>query len=224
MQGEPVEELIEFHPAIARAASRGLHDAAQPLTVLQGLLELTLLRARTVEEYRESLTAALGEMARVTACFENVRQLVRLQEPAPDVSNFSVWQAVHAAADQLRTVGKTVAIDPDDANNQALIHASQGRTRQALSLLMSAATLSGEGEIQVSIEPRAQTVAVRVKATGSRELLGSGLEMARRVAASAGGDVRLGETPISIMLILPRAVPRPVVDQSTATEGTLNHV
>ena len=78
----------DFHPALARATSRGLHDTAQPLTVLQGLLEFTLMQAQTVQEYRESVTSALAELSRLTACFENVRQLVRLQHPAADICQF----------------------------------------------------------------------------------------------------------------------------------------
>jgi signal transduction histidine kinase len=64
---------------ITQAVSRGLHDLAQPLTVLQGSLELALMQAETVEECREAMTAALAEAERVTATLKRTRHLLRLQ-------------------------------------------------------------------------------------------------------------------------------------------------
>jgi signal transduction histidine kinase len=57
--------------------SRRLHDTAQPLTVLQGMLELALLKARTVEEYRDYCQQAIEELQRVTNHFDRVRELMR---------------------------------------------------------------------------------------------------------------------------------------------------
>jgi nitrate/nitrite-specific signal transduction histidine kinase len=57
--------------------SKRLHSTAQPLTVLQGVLELALLNAHTVEEYRECCRQAIEELRRVTGCFDQVRELLR---------------------------------------------------------------------------------------------------------------------------------------------------
>ena len=65
---------------IARAVSQELHQAAQPLTVLQGLLELSLLNSGTIEDYRSSLERAMDEVRRVVAGFDQVRELVRLTQ------------------------------------------------------------------------------------------------------------------------------------------------
>lgn len=62
--------------------SRDLHQAAQPLTVLQGCLELVLSRPHTVDEYKRCIQRALDESRRVSACFERIRESVRLSQGA----------------------------------------------------------------------------------------------------------------------------------------------
>ena len=44
-----------FHQTIAGVVSRELHKTAQPLTIVQGLLELMLARVSPVDEHRSSL-------------------------------------------------------------------------------------------------------------------------------------------------------------------------
>ena len=208
---------MQLETQIAKAASRGLHDTAQPLTVLQGLLELTLMQAQTVADYRESVTTALAETARVTACFENVRQLVRLQQPAPDVCDFSISQVVQDVVGELQ--GPNAVLSPSKFPRN-LVHASQGRVHQALSLLISAIILNGGDDVQISIESQSLTLAVRLGVAVSDKSLATSLEMAHLVAASAGGEIQISEAFDSVSLILPKAL----MDQSTDKKGTSNHV
>jgi signal transduction histidine kinase len=63
--------------SLKREISKRLHNTAQPLTVLQGVLELALLNARTPDEYRDSCQQAIAELRQVTECFDRVRDLVR---------------------------------------------------------------------------------------------------------------------------------------------------
>jgi signal transduction histidine kinase len=65
---------------ISARLSRQLHDTTQPLTVLQGLLELALIKSRTQEDYKQSVELALRESARVAVCFEELSNLIRLQQ------------------------------------------------------------------------------------------------------------------------------------------------
>jgi hypothetical protein len=214
-----IGESVDLHPAIARAASRGLHDTAQPLTVLQGLLELSLMQAQTVEDYRESVTTALAEMARVIACFEHVRQLVHLQQPAPDVCNFSIAEAVQAVVEELQTIGTKVAFSPAAAATKDLVQASRGRVRHALSLLISAVAVGSPEGVRILIDAPPLWLVVRLSAHGISQVLPA-MEMANLVAASAGGKIQFGETSDSVLLILPKAV----VNQSPDQKGTLNQV
>jgi hypothetical protein len=206
---------MQLETQIAKAASRELHDTAQPLTVLQGLLELALERAHTVDDYREALTAALSETARVTACFENVRQLVRLQQPAPDVCDFPISQSLQDV------LGGSLAAKVEfNTATQVLVHASQGRVRQALSLLISYVTFNGLDEVEISVESQAIAVEVKLRVSSDIDLLSSNLEMPQLIAASAGGEIRFSETFDSVSLILPKAV----AVQPTDKKGKLSHV
>ena len=221
MQFEIQQDIAgDFHPALAQATSRGLHDTAQPLTVLQGLLEFTLMQAQTVQEYRESVTTALAEMSRLTACFENVRQLVRLQQPAADICDFSLTEAARNVAGQFRSAGREVEIivEPD---SQYSVRASPSRFGQALSLLISSVALRMRDRLQISIEElHSDQASVRIRTAQIDDSISLNLEMARLVAASAGGELRSSEAPVSLLLVFPKAIS----DQSTDKKGTLSHV
>jgi len=67
----------------------GLHQAAQPLTVLQGCLELALTGSRTVDDYQRSIRQALNEAQRVSRCFDRVRELVQMSQLVSDAEDFS---------------------------------------------------------------------------------------------------------------------------------------
>jgi len=66
-----------------------LHQAAQPLTVLQGCLELALTGPHTVDDYQRSIMRALNEAQRVSSCFERVRELVQMSRSVSDAEDFS---------------------------------------------------------------------------------------------------------------------------------------
>jgi signal transduction histidine kinase len=218
--------VVGFDPAIARAASRTLHDAAQPLTVVQGLLELTLLQARSVEEYRESVEAALVEMARVGDCFNKVRQIVRLQQPANDVVVFRMYHAVALALQELKVASPDVELLVAPRVDQDFVAASQSRTHHALSLLLSAATLAlnGDRTLHLSFESLNETCVAHVRTTATskklHESIASAVEMAQVVGASAGGRIEISEVPFAVSLVLPKAVR----DQSANQKGTPDHV
>jgi signal transduction histidine kinase len=84
MSGFGVNSCVEGEPRdlvpIVAAISQGLHKAAQPLTVLQGMLEQALIEAHTPEEYRAIIVRLMGEARRVTHCFEHLRELAQVRE------------------------------------------------------------------------------------------------------------------------------------------------
>jgi hypothetical protein len=206
---------MHFENQLAKAASRGLHDTAQPLTVLQGVLELALERARTAEEYREALSSALLEATRVTACFDHVRELVRLQQPAPDVCEFLPSEVVQEVVD---TLGGLAVVR--NSAGKVAVRASRGRVRQALSLLISAVALNAPGGFEVAMALRQNMLAVQMSVVGAFASLASRLEMAQLVAASAGCEIRFTETFDSVALIFPEAIAALPVGQ----KGTFTHV
>lgn len=71
-----VTKFIE--PGGYRSLSRQLHQTTQPLCVLEGLLELSLVEAHTVDEYKHSVERALEELDRVVGCFQGLRNLIAI--------------------------------------------------------------------------------------------------------------------------------------------------
>jgi len=57
--------------------SRSLHQTAQPLTALQGWIELAVSEPHTEDEYKSLVTHAMQELQRVFACFDRVREITR---------------------------------------------------------------------------------------------------------------------------------------------------
>jgi hypothetical protein len=68
---------IEMNQRAAIEMSRELHNTAQPLTVLHGVLELALENAHTVEDYRQCCERAMAELRRVADSFDEIRKLLR---------------------------------------------------------------------------------------------------------------------------------------------------
>lgn len=98
----PETPAIAFDQQRAAELSRDLHQAAQPLTVLQGCLELALTQPHTAEEYKDSIERALDESRRVAACFDRIRELVRTPPNHP-----STESAHHAKAPRVAHSRKT---------------------------------------------------------------------------------------------------------------------
>ena len=57
--------------------SKSLHQTAQPLTALQGWIELAATTPHTEDEYKSLMTHAMQELQRVFACFDRVREISR---------------------------------------------------------------------------------------------------------------------------------------------------
>ena len=70
------ESSVFPQPDVREKLTRQLHQTTQPLSVLQGLLELTLVQARTADDYKHSVERAITELNRVIDGFEQLRTLV----------------------------------------------------------------------------------------------------------------------------------------------------
>jgi len=68
---------VEVQSKNLQAAAMALHHLAQPLTVLQGLIELNLLEDRSPEQYRECLNQASVETSRLVKCLVDAREAFR---------------------------------------------------------------------------------------------------------------------------------------------------
>src|SRR5690349_21045513 len=95
------ETYREANSAITSAMSRELHHVAQPLTVLQGTLEIALIKNRSQAEYQSILHKVMEHSQKLADCFARVQRLLHFQQPATDIAEFS-------AAAMVRSVLETV--------------------------------------------------------------------------------------------------------------------
>jgi signal transduction histidine kinase len=132
------DRAAAFEQTIAGAMSRELHKTAQPLTILQGLIELMIartssgdscgkfhkhggeeaLRMAGCDECRLFLERAGEEVPRLASSFESVRNLAALQRPAQDVAVFPlaplVTDVVQDLGRDFELAGITVTVDRFD--------------------------------------------------------------------------------------------------------------
>jgi len=79
---QPLEPAFPADQRWIRDIGHELHETAQPLAVLQGILELALLNACTADDYREVCIHALDELERTMRHFDHIRNVLRAQRPA----------------------------------------------------------------------------------------------------------------------------------------------
>jgi signal transduction histidine kinase len=205
------------------AISHQLHQTAQPLTVLQGLLEVALLSSRTAEEYRGVIQRAMEQSLRISGCFDLVRKLFHLQQSPSDVSSFSVSDlasaVVKSVADSYAMAGVGCDLQPPSRNYDCggdVVHTSQNIVSAALALILSNLprwTGSG-GAVKVAIDAETQDVLVCIVAQPNAEadsanapdpgLMTAPLHLARTLIASAGGKLTEGAPQFSVLISLPK--------------------
>ena len=66
-------------PAKHQTIVQALHQTAQPLTVLQGVLELVLIEPKTIQEYRETIETALLQTKRIIDGLNQIRKLTKTE-------------------------------------------------------------------------------------------------------------------------------------------------
>jgi signal transduction histidine kinase len=82
------EVLDRLHGALEghrRFAADASHELRAPITAMAGEIDVTLMRPRSAEEYRDTLQTLRARLSSVTALCEDLMLLVHAQEGAPGV-------------------------------------------------------------------------------------------------------------------------------------------
>ena len=164
----PIQEAMERQERFAAAAS---HELRTPLTVLQGTLEVALLRDRTPDEYKEILSGAAAEAAGMGALVGDLLALARTRGNAEMLSQepLDLCEVARDAADGVRPLaarkGQTLEIE---LGGPLLMQGDRLKLRQALAnLLSNAVTYTPDGgTIRISAHQARGRAQLMVRDTG----------------------------------------------------------
>ncbi len=142
MQTKPEAEnrKVEIFTKIPLAISDRLHQMAQPLTVLCGLLDLSLIEGDCDCGHRRGVERMLTESRRAIRYLNEARELASLARPVNDVDSFSVTVLLVTLLEQ---TGRSVVIQrigegpAGSSYEDDLITISRGRFTRALDLIIS---------------------------------------------------------------------------------------
>ena len=228
---------------ISGSISLGLHQATQPLTILQGTLELALLNASTVDEYRNAIERSLEELHRVTECFEQLRTITQLHQRVSDVTTFAVSPMVKTVLTSLKgpsvIAGVEFILQSKIGDSK---DSSGGRVRLSLSRVSSALRmaisdllplLERGSKVVVVVEAGPQDVLIRANDSGrvqqSAQLADAAPKpmtprqrLAQDLAASAGGELTFVSKGIFVRL--PKEPSASLGGEMESENGEVAHV
>jgi signal transduction histidine kinase len=199
--------------------SRGLHQAAQPLTALQGWIELALDGTHSEPEYKSLMKRAREESQRVFGCFDRVRESAQLQQLASCSVGFAASSMVRVVLERLQSsfnaAGVTALFHPlQGSAPDDLVRVPENQVSAALSLIISTLFpfLKRGDKIELSMIPAEAVVNIgirvpkRAKAKGGRDINWNNplLDIARSLLLSAGGKMTFEESELSLQITLPK--------------------
>lgn len=145
------------------------HELRTPLTIIRGNASLALVKERTGEEYRETLTKIARVAESMTGVVDDLLLLARADagELRPELVSVSVGDAVAAAiATASKPDSAPIAVQIDDPTLRAQSNAIQ-LSRVISNLLVNAVRHTPpSGSITVSVSPSDHSVLIQVRDTG----------------------------------------------------------
>ena len=147
------------------------HEMKTPLTILQGNLEVALLKARTAEEYREALINNLEQVGRLIALTRSLLTLANFTSGKPPVHlvPLSLEPMIQDLVDELTLLAddRRITLSFESQSVPSILGDAQWLKQALINLLDNALhyTPSG-GAVTVRLQAVGEGVAVAVEDTG----------------------------------------------------------
>ena len=199
------------------------HEMQTPLTVMKGIIEVTLHKRRSADEYRDTLVTNLGQVERLSTLTRSLLILAQFAGDRPPVTlvPLSLEPLVHELVKELTVLAEDRKVRLTlEAHPVPLVLGDNGRLTQLLINLLdnALAHTPPEGEVTLRLRPEDGQVVMEVQDTGSgiapehlphlferfyrgdpardRESGGAGLGLAivKEIAEAHGGTVRTTST------------------------------
>jgi len=225
--------------------SATLHRLAQPLSIIQASLEISLLEPTSAEQYREVVKESLQELRRAADVVQFAAQLTRFQQPASDVAEVELSTVLEDTIDDLARVFETARTKLvfHRPEREHPVRISPTRLRQMFFYVLQAVrTASAPGDIiQIELRTRAKHVTLRISHEGRKHHPGiedpspdgsvadRALSLAHAIVTNAGGTFSAATNPLLIVADFVAAQDRrlaPAGNTKSALDGSsqfINH-
>lgn len=154
-----------------RFVDQAAHELQTPLTVLQGHLEVALLKARTPDEYREALISNLEQVGRLVTLTRSLLTLAKFSGDKPPVQLMPVElePLIHELVTELSILfdERHIALSSETVSVPPILGDPQWLKQALINLLDNALryTPSG-GAVIIRLRPSGKEVSVIVEDTG----------------------------------------------------------
>lgn len=221
---EMLDRLEESFAQVSQFSADVAHELRTPVNNLRGEIEVALGRARSVEDYRETLGSALEECLRLSRVIHSLLFLARAETAtaSPHHDEIEVGQEIAAVLDFYEATAADAGVDlrAEDGNG---IVACFDRTlfQQAIGNLVANAIAHTPPGGSVTVRPRRDGEVLRVEVadtgrgvtaehlphvfdrfyradparSGASGNVGLGLAMVKSIAALHGGSVAMESRP-----------------------------
>lgn len=154
-----------------RFADLAAHEMQTPLTVLQGNLEVTLLKARTSEEYREALINNLEQVERLITLTRSLLTLAKFTGDRPPVQlvPLALEPLIHDLVDELTILAdeRRIKLSFESQSVPLILGDAQWLKQALINLLDNALRYTPYGgSVTVHLQVVGEGVAVAVEDTG----------------------------------------------------------
>jgi hypothetical protein len=222
-----------------RELAENIHELAQPLSIIQASLELSLLSPITAEQHQDIAESALREVRRAVECMQFIGCLTRFQQPAVDVKDVCLSAALESTILDLQCTLEAAQIQVlfSRSENDPTIRISPARLRQMLFYVLQAVQgCSRAGDIvRIEIQRQAGYVVLWVEqCCNEREqtepvnafpvsetVVERALALADTIVRNAGGQLRVTTHPLLVIADFPSCM-----EATSACEETVdkNHL